>query len=79
MFKTCLIYFPYIIARFGIKNTNVCQFDYIKVVGSGKVGTRKPVNNASLATFVFSTNRPKSARSRCVNKTFYNAINVNLC
>ena len=48
----------------------VCPFDYTTVAVSGKVGPVKPLNNTIWVAVVTPTDRPKSARNRCVIELF---------
>ena len=44
--------------------------DYTAVAVSGKVGPVKPVNHTSWMAVATPTDRPKSVRNRCFNRTF---------
>ena len=54
------------IRRFIYKLLNVNPFDYTAVVGSGKVWPVNQVNHTSWVAVVTRTDRPKSARNRCL-------------
>ena len=58
------------------KFLNVCPFDYIALVESGKVGPVIQVNHTSWVAVVTPTDRPKSARNRCGIELFCGVVCV---
>ena len=54
----------------------MCPFDYKAVAGSGKVGPVNQVNHTSWVAVVTPTDRPKSARNRCVIELFCGVVCV---
>ena len=54
----------------------MCPFDYIAVVGSGKIGPVNQANHTSMMAVVTPTDRPKSVRNRCVIELFGGVVCV---
>ena len=57
----------------------MCSFDYTAAAGSWKVGTVNQVNHTSWLAVVTPTDRPKSARNRCVIELFVALFVLSLC
>ena len=66
------------IRRFIYKFLNLCPFDNTAVAGNGKVGAVNQVNHTSWMAIVTPTDRPKSARNRCVIELFCGVCVVTL-
>ena len=69
-------WFDVFIRRLIYKFLNVCPFDYTAVAGSGKVGPVNQVNHTSWVAVVTPTDRPKSARDRCLIELFCGVVCV---
>ena len=69
-------FFVVYIRRFIYKFLNVCPFDYTAVAGNGKVWPVNQFNHTSLVAVVTPTDRPKSARNRCVIELFCGVVRV---
>ena len=72
-------WFVVYIRRCICKFLNVCPFDYTAVAGSGKVGPVNQVNHTSGVAVVTQTDRPKSARNRCLIELFVALFVLSLC
>ena len=63
-------WFVVYIRRFIYKFLNVSPFDYTAVAGSWKLGPVNQDNHTRLVAVVTPTDRPKSARNRCLIELF---------
>ena len=69
-------WFVVYIRRFIYKFLNVCPFDYMAVVVSGKVRPVNQVTYTSWVALVSPTDRPMSVRNRCVIELFCGVVCV---